>query len=113
MQNKLKHIHLVITILLLSSCGLFVHRSHKKGDNTAYSQETLDGYVIAKVIKSQLDGCSWQLQLRDGKMLQPSALAPEFQKDQLEVWIKYVPKKGAVGICMQGEMVNITAIKAL
>lgn len=68
-------------------------------------------YTAATVVSYAVDGCTWMLELEDGKKLQPAELKPEYQKDQLKVWIAYEIKKGGIGICMAGEMVNITHIE--
>jgi hypothetical protein len=43
--------------------------------------------------------------------MQPTNLPEEFEKDQLPVWIKFQYKKGAVGVCMSGRIVNLLDIK--
>jgi hypothetical protein len=68
------------------------------------------GYTPATVINYTIDGCSWMLKLENDQKLQPLELQPEFQQENLKVWIKYVIKKGAVGICMAGEIVTLTEI---
>ncbi|MCW3071812.1 MAG: hypothetical protein JWO44_1702 [Bacteroidetes bacterium] len=109
MQNKLKHITgiaIVFVFLMQSvSCG-YGDRAHKRVTEKAWN-----GYTKATVVNYTYDGCSWMLELEDGKKLQPSALKPEFQKEKLKVWIRYEPKKGGMGICMAGELVNITEIE--
>jgi hypothetical protein len=110
MNNKHKHIPLILAFVfsaVLSSCVLFM-KGDKHDPETKY---VYGDYTKAEVINYAIDGCTWMLQLKDGKKLQPSYLKPEFQKDKLKVWIKYSPKKGGVGICMAGEMVNITEIE--
>lgn len=69
------------------------------------------GFTSAKVISYNVDGCTWMIILKDGTQLQPLNLQPEFQKNDLEIWIKYEIKKGAVGICMAGEIINIKEIE--
>lgn len=109
MQNKLKHISgiaiMFVFLIQSASCG--------PGDHV-HSGETKklwNGYTKATVINYTVDGCTWMLELEDGKKLQPAELKPEFQKDKLNVWIMYETRKGGIGICMAGEMVNITAIE--
>jgi hypothetical protein len=109
MKNKLKHIAGISAVLLLicfmTSCG-YGDRAHP-----ADTEHIFKGYQKATIIDYTVDGCKWMLQLEDGKKLQPLELKPEFQKDQLKVWVMYEIKKGAVGICMAGEIVNITNIE--
>lgn len=58
----------------------------------------------------ELDGCDYLLELRDGTKLQPVNLDDRFKKDKLEVLINW-KKYDGVGICMTGEMVELTFIK--
>jgi hypothetical protein len=96
---------MAFVIIMISSCNRNITRNTAEPWN--YRDST---YKAATVINYTVDGCTWMLQLEDGKKLQPSVLKPEFQKDKLKVWIKYSPKKGGVGICMAGEIVDITEI---
>lgn len=110
MKNKHKHILstflFIAFVIMLSSCYRNITR------NSVETQEYRDStYIAATVINYTVDGCTWMLQLEDGKKLQPSVLKPEYQKDKLKVWIKYLTKKGGVGICMAGEIVDITEIE--
>src|ERR1035437_2473533 len=66
-----------------------------------------EGYLKATVINYEVDGCTFLLKLPDEKKLEPTNLAAEFKKDQLAVWIKYASPKGAVSICMVGQMVEL------
>jgi len=71
-----------------------------------------EGYEKAIVIYYELDACKYLLQLYNEKKLEPTpALAPEFQKDQLMVWVKYVDKKDGMSVCMAGKMVEISDIQ--
>lgn len=94
-------------IILLNAC------THKSPGLQSFPPEekNKEGFTKATIINYTVDGCSWLLELEDGKKLQPETLDQKFQKDKLKVWIKYTIKKGGVGICMTGEMVNITAIE--
>jgi hypothetical protein len=49
--------------------------------------------------------------LSDGKKLQPYNLSDEFKKDQLTVWVKYVPKKNVFNSCMAGQVVELSDIQ--
>ena len=70
-----------------------------------------EGYVKATVINFTVDGCSFMLKLADDKKLEPTNLAAEFKKDQLDVWIKYALNKKAVSVCMAGPMVELSDIQ--
>jgi hypothetical protein len=94
-------------LLVLPSCIFLMKGDRHKKE----SQRSWEGYEKATVISYEVDGCTWMLDLEDGKKLQPAELKPEFQKDRLDVWIKYEIKKGAVGICMAGTMINLVEIE--
>lgn len=71
-----------------------------------------EGYIKATVIFYEMDACKYIIKVSDEKKLEPSkSLAPDFQKDQLEVWIKYMPVKGGVSPCMAGQLVDISDIQ--
>lgn len=70
-----------------------------------------EGYLKATVIYYEVDACKYVLQLEDAKKLEPVNLKEEFKKDQLPVWIKYLPKKNTVSICMAGTIVELTDIQ--
>lgn len=69
-------------------------------------------FISATVVDvSELDGCGYMLKLENGKKLQPTpALSDEFKVNDLPVWVKFQVKKGAVGICMSGQIVTLTSI---
>ncbi|MBI3502536.1 MAG: hypothetical protein HY063_12165 [Bacteroidetes bacterium] len=70
------------------------------------------GYIRARVVYNEVDGCGYMIQLGDGKKLEPSKkLSEEFKKDGLDVWIKYTPKKGTMSTCMAGEVVDLNDIQ--
>ncbi|MFI5150124.1 MAG: hypothetical protein ACHQRM_10355 [Bacteroidia bacterium] len=70
------------------------------------------GYVKAKVILYDVDGCKWMLQLDDGRKLVPSpALDPKFTTEGLNVWVKFTMLKGSVSTCMAGENVTVVGIE--
>jgi hypothetical protein len=104
--NKHKQIALIIFIILSGAC------SHKVAGTKAFPpEETKEGFTKATVINYTIDGCSWLLQLEDGKKLEPVNLSDAFKKDNLKVWIQYQIKKGGVSSCMVGEIVTITKIE--
>ncbi len=73
------------------------------------SIETTAGYTLATVIKYPVDGCSYLLQLENGKKLEPENLQARYKKNNLKVWVKYRYYQGNSS-CMAGEMVTITHI---
>jgi hypothetical protein len=98
----------LFTILILTAC-----QGAKKN---AVAQPGKDyaglGYVQAKIIKYDVDGCKWLLQLDELHRLVPSAPLPSvFQQENILVWIKYTLKKGGAGFCMAGQIVELADIK--
>lgn len=111
MRNKLKYITNTIAIILFISICSCKTKAPQQNNNQPNSIETKEGYTKATIINYAVDGCSWMIQLEDGKKLEPSNLADEFKKENLKVWIQYQVKKGGMSICMAGEMVTITTIE--
>lgn len=113
MKNKLKNIGLLFVCLvfisMLQSCFVFVGVKNTPAEPIV-DTHLKDGFVKATVINYTLDGCTFMLQLEDGKKLEPVNLKEEFKKDNFKVWIKYQHYKGN-SICMAGEMVTVTAIE--
>ena len=70
-----------------------------------------EGYTKARVIYYELDGCNYILLLGDGTRLEPANLPQEYKKDKLDVWIQYSLKKGAVSVCMVGQIVELKDIQ--
>jgi len=114
----------IITIVFVSSLFFLTSCCCKKkaaAQNPAPTEVKRDfekeGYVKATVIFYEVDACKYLLQLEPElngpdvlKRLEPTILKEEFKKDHLLVWIKYIPKKGGVSICMAGQMVDLTDI---
>lgn len=107
MKSKVKHIF--ATIVLFVSL-LFSISCWPPADRYRAISTTGDHYTEMTVVKLDLDGCSWMLQPKDGKKLEPVNLKDEYKKDNLNVLVTYEPYKGT-SICMAGEMVTITDIK--
>jgi hypothetical protein len=71
-----------------------------------------EGYVKANVMYSDMDACKYLLVLANEKRLEPSGgLAVTFQRDQLAVWVKYMPKKDGMSVCMAGQIVDVSDIQ--
>lgn len=88
---------------------------HTENSSRDYEKE---GYIKGTVVYYEIDACKYIIQLVSDpngpdviKQLEPVNLPADFQKDQLAVWIKYIPRKGAVSACMAGEIVEITDIR--
>lgn len=74
-----------------------------------YQQE---GYIPGTIVDmTGLDGCNFMIKLENGKKLEPDKLEDQFKQNDLPVWIKYSIPKSAMGICMSGQMVILTAIQ--
>lgn len=111
MKNKLKNITLMITSMILlvmvQACkvNVPVQQEIRKEPVPSYI-----GYTKATVINSNLDGCSWMIELEDGRKLEPVNLKDQYKKEGLKVWIQYKHYEN-YSFCMAGEMVTITAIE--
>jgi hypothetical protein len=116
MLSKHKHILTIFFLLFALSVVPGCHRKIAAGKSAKQEKDNStiadnNGFTPATVVYLTLDGCAWMLKLEDGKLLQPYQLEPEFQKENLKVLIKYTINKKAMGICMSGTIVNLTAIK--
>ena len=69
------------------------------------------GYKSATVINYEVDGCQWMIEMADGKKYEPNNMQEDFRKDKLKVWVKYTVVKGAMTICMAGEVIKLSDIK--
>ena len=69
-------------------------------------------YIKAMVVDmSALDGCRFMLKLESGKKLEPDKMDQIYQRDNMNVWIKYSLNKGGASICMSGQMVTLIDIQ--
>lgn len=109
MKIKISHITLIIINLVVLStfqaCTIF----KKSPDSSTGPSLPFDGYTKATVIKYSVDGCSWMLQLEDGKKLEPKKIKEEFKLENLKVWIQYDVYKD-YSFCMAGDMVVVNKI---
>lgn len=111
MKTFLRSLVLSLVVLVgISSCCC-----HKKTTTSNKEQGTADlsaqGFTKVTVVKMTLDGCSFLLQLADGKKLEAVNLEEKYKKEGLVLWVKYTPEKKAMSICMAGEMVSLTEVK--
>ena len=111
---------LLFLSFLIFNLSFFLVSCHCKKSATVEAPATAEvkrdfaaeGYVQASVIHYEMDACQYLILVGGEKKLEPSApLKPEFQKDQLAVWVKYIPKKGGVSACMAGQPVDISDIR--
>ncbi len=99
-MNKYK----AIIIILLATTLMFSCNTQKKA--------VCEDAIPAKLIKKQLDGCSWLIQLESGQVLEPINLK-EFdieKKNNKKIWIVYEHTKGYVSICMAGPIVKVKCL---
>lgn len=106
------------SFFLTSCCGKKKTASAETASVEVKRDFEKEGYTKATVIYYEVDACKYLLQLEPDlngadvlKRLEPTILKEEFKKDQLLVWIKYIPKKGGVSACMAGQMVDLTDIQ--
>ena len=62
--------------------------------------------------QSQLDGCSWAIELKNKQKLKPINLN-DFESDPKEgrkIWISYSVKEDMFDICMSGQIIEILCI---
>jgi len=110
-MNKHKHILFIFfafACIFITSCG---KHTSMRVTPVAVDEPAKPGFTAGTVKSYALDGCTWMIFLENGTILQPSGLTPEFQQNELKVWIKYTVPKDAMSICMAGQPVNITAIE--
>lgn len=111
MKNKLKNITLIIAglslIFEMQSCRVNVKAVPEARKEPVPSYL---GFTKATIINSSLDGCTWLMELEDGKKLEPVNLKEDFKKEGLKVWVQYQHYEN-YSFCMAGEMVTITAIE--
>ncbi|MBI2270926.1 MAG: hypothetical protein HYU69_11335 [Bacteroidetes bacterium] len=118
----MKHLKYLLYILFvfISSLGIISCCCSKKAasaTDTAKKQEVPDyekaGYARATVIKYEVDGCGYLLQLGSGKKLEVLSLPEELKQEKKEVWIKYELDKNAASICMAGDIIKLTDYKVI
>lgn len=104
----------ISTISIVSCC---CQNKAVSATDTTKKQETPDyekaGYVRATVIKYEVDGCGYLLQLGSGKKLEALNLPEELKQEKKEVWIKYELDRNAASICMAGDIVKLTDHKVI
>lgn len=70
------------------------------------------GFVKAMIISYEIDGCNYMLELvSDKSRLEPDGLQPEYQKDSMNVWIKYKSAPDRMSVCMAGATIDLLEIK--
>ena len=100
-------ISVVVILSTIWGCGPSLKQT---SNSTTQDLPDTTKMTHARVIDySDLDGCTFLLELDDGSKLQPLTLAEEFMKDGLSVYITYSIVKQP-GICMVGRIINVDQI---
>lgn len=95
-----------VLLMMISSC-----RSNAPSATAQANHFGKGDLVKAMVLDySELDGCTFILELEDGTKLEPVELPESFRSDSLKVLVKYTMVKRA-SICMVGQMVTVSEIK--
>jgi hypothetical protein len=100
----------LLTILFLSLGAMIITSCKHKKQVTPEVDYAALGYKSATVLNYEVDGCQWMLEI-DGKKYEPNNMQEEFRKDKMKVWVKYTLVKGAMTICMAGEVIKLSDIK--
>ena len=74
---------------------------------------TAPKFTKGKLVKGEIDGCAWLIELKDKKILQPTNITKLKikLKDGKRIKFTYKPLKNVAGFCMMGEIVEIIEIK--
>jgi len=102
-HKNMKLLSIMITILFLVAC------TTSKKNSEVISQEPANAIEVTVIDYRELDGCTFMLQLADGKKLQPLNLPEQYMKAGVRLMITY-KIVDAMGICMAGQMVELNYI---
>jgi len=84
----------ILSIAVMMSCN--ENKSMSSSVDQAQEDETKleQGYRKAEIKKFDADDpCQYQIQLANSELLDPQELAEDFQKDGLEVWVKFLGQR--------------------
>jgi len=99
--NIIRFASVLMMLLIFSSCA-------QKATPTVDAPPA--GSVPVTVLDySELDGCTFILELADGQKLQPVNLSEEFKKKGLKLYVSYKVSDG-MSVCMAGRMVTLTSV---
>jgi hypothetical protein len=105
MNKHTKLFVIAIFAVLISAC-----KTQQK--TVSDSDMETQGFVKAMVVSYPVDGCGFMLELvSDKSRLEPDGLQPEFQKDSMNVWIKYTAVPDRMSVCMAGATIDLLEIK--
>jgi len=98
-----------VTLLLIIfySCGPAIQEIAT--NNANYNLDTSKMTQARVIDYSDLDGCSFILELDDGSKLQPLVLPEEFKKNGITVYVTFSFVKQP-GVCMVGKIIEIDKI---
>jgi hypothetical protein len=89
-------------LFLLFSCKT------KKLETRDFQKE---GFSSATIIKYEVESCGYLIRLADDQLLMPDSLPKAFEKNNLDVWIKFqFLKKQAPSVCMAGKNIKLIEI---
>ncbi len=110
-----KNLIRIASVFLLLLSQMVIISCHKKSvpaaaeEKTEVAVEATAQAVYALVVDySELDGCTYLLELSDGQKLQPVNLQEDFKRKGLKLFITYKMHDG-VSNCMAGRMVTLTS----
>lgn len=102
--------HTKLFVIALFAALLTACISQKK--TVSDSEMEKQGFVKAMTVKYDVDGCGYMLELvSDKSRLEPDGLQPDFQKDSMNVWIKYTAAPDRMSVCMAGATIDLLEIK--
>ena len=101
-----------LTLLFTVLTSVFIVACVTKKVTASDTDMEAQGFVKAMVIRMDLDGCGYMLELAGDKTkLEPDGLQPEYQTDSLNVWIKYKAAPDRMSVCMAGQTIDLLEIK--
>lgn len=107
-MNTLKqHLFLLLTLVFVTSSCVTTKTTNLKTEDCINSVE---GTLIDM---TGLDGCGWMIKLKDGKKVNPTNLK-RFNitlTANKKITFSYTKNNNLVGICMAGQIVDITCIQ--
>lgn len=97
---------LICMFFTITSCS---EKTTPPEKTTAPDKITGPGAFFATVVDySELDGCTYLLELADGQKLQPINLPEDFKRKGLKLFITYKLHDG-MSTCMAGKMVTLNS----
>lgn len=112
MKTNILFTRLISLLIILTACCKKSISVLSGNDLLKSSQVIIDHKLVEATVLDyrNLDGCTFLMQLNNGEKLQPENLDSVFQKNNLQVLIKY-HLTGKNTICMTGKTILIDFIK--